>query len=131
MTMLHIIYLQEKIALQTYFMAKNELYNFLPNPKPAGFFSHPTSLEGYDAVTRELLTRRADVSHHGHGGVSCLATAPFLKLSGKNLVFWVKKGSSTEVVKFPIWGDQTSSKCMVILRDFPSNSALFGSLCFV
>eukprot|EP00434_Breviolum_minutum_P021151 symbB.v1.2.018663.t1/scaffold1499.1/size115214/5 len=30
---------------------------------------------GYDEVTRELLTRRADVSHRGHGGVSCLATA--------------------------------------------------------
>ena len=55
-------------------------------------------------MTRELLTRRADVSHHGHGGVSCLATAPFLKLSGKNLVFWVKKGSSTGVVKLLILG---------------------------
>ena len=31
------------------------------------------------------------------------------------------------VIKLPIWGDQTSSKCMVILRDFPVfDSALFG-----
>lgn len=67
-------------------------------------------------MTRELLTRRADVSHRGHGGVSCLATAPgMLKLSVKNLVVWVtfaclifcpttlsksnvKQGSSTTIV---------------------------------
>ena len=42
---------------------------------------------------------------------------------------WLKKlWCWSGIIKLPIREDQTSSKCMVILADFPSNSALFGFL---
>ena len=43
------------------------------------------------------------------------------------LRMWLKQGGEmTGVIKLPILGGIKQYKCMVILRDFPYNNALFG-----
>ena len=45
----------------------------------------------------------------------------------RRLTFWKNGWVKTGGIKLdPAWGNQTSSKCMVILRDFRYKNALFG-----